>query len=156
MHFPSQRPFGYAGVLLALLTLLHGVPSSARENLGTVSVTVEGIRAKDRGVLVVALFRGESGWLDPDSTFARRVVPVSADTTRIAFEAVPHDTSYALQVFHDRNENGKMDMRWFPYPKPKEGGGVSNNNVRRGPPKFDKARFAVSDSSVTLRITMRY
>ena len=153
MHFPSQRPFGHAGVLLALLTLLHVAPSSARENLGTLAVTVEGIRAKDRGVLVVALYRGDSGWLDPDSTFATRVFPVSADTAKIAFEAVPYDTSYAL---HDRNENGKMDMRWFPYPKPKEGGGVSNNHVRRGPPEFDKARFAVADSSMTLRITMRY
>jgi uncharacterized protein (DUF2141 family) len=126
------------------------------EPLGTIAVALEGIRTRDGGVLAVMLFRGGTGWLDPDSAFARVTVPVSADTARVLFQEVPFDTAYAIEVFHDRNGNGRMDMRWLPYPRPKEGAGVSNNAVRRGPPEFGKARFAVSDSLLTLRIFMRY
>jgi len=47
-------------------------------------------------------------------------------------------------------------MRTFPFPKPKEGGGVSNNHTRMGPPQFAKARFALADSLRELRVIMRY
>ena len=81
---------------------------------GTIDVTVDGIRARDGGDLVVALFNRESGWLDQDSTFARIVVPVLADTARVVFENVPYGTSYAVQVIHDRNICNTASGR--PYP----------------------------------------
>ncbi len=151
-----SRPFGFACVVAAWVLILIPAAAGRGGPTGTIVVTVDGVRTKDGGDLVVALFNRESGWLDPDSTFSGTVIPVVADTARIVFEDVPYDTSYAVQVIHDRNRNGKFDMRWFPYPKPKEGGGISNNHVRRGKPQYEKARFALGDSSVTLRILMRY
>lgn len=38
-------------------------------------------------------------------------------------------------------------MRRFPFPKPKEGTGVSQNHTRAGPPEYEKARVTVGDSA---------
>ena len=124
--------------------------------VGDIEVIVEGIRTKEKGVLLVSLFKGQDGWLKTDSAVAVRTLPVTHDTIMTAFEQMPYDTSYAIQVIHDKNENGKFDMRWFPYPKPKEGAGVSNNNLRRGPPEYEKARFTLTESTRTLRIRLQY
>jgi uncharacterized protein (DUF2141 family) len=124
--------------------------------VGDIEVVVEGIRTKDKGVLLVALFRGEDGWLELGSAAALKIFPVTQDTLSVTFEHEPYDTSYAIQVIHDKNQNGKFDMRWFPYPKPKEGAGVSNNRLRRGPPEYDKARFALIGPTKTLRVRLQY
>ncbi len=123
---------------------------------GQIVVTAVGVRGDQGGSLLFALFRGPQGWLKPDQAFARLVVPVRPDSVQVRFVSVPFDTIYALQVFHDKNGNGKFDMRTFPFPKPKEGGGVSNNHTRMGPPQFAKARFALADSLRELRVIMRY
>jgi uncharacterized protein (DUF2141 family) len=123
---------------------------------GTVAVAVAGIKADQGGNLVVLLFRDEAGWLDVERAFLKKVANVESDSMTVTFEEVPYDSAYAVEVIHDRNGNGKLDMRKFPYPKPKEGAGVSNNTFRLGPPSYDKARFALAGPSVSLRVIMRY
>lgn len=146
----------------ALALLVLGDPACAEADedsslvVGDIEVVVGGIRTKDKGVLLVALYREEDGWLELDSAAALKIIPVTQDTISVTFEHEPYDTSYAIQVIHDKNQNGKFDMRWFPYPKPKEGAGVSNNNIRRGPPEYDKARFALVGPTETLRIWLQY
>ena len=123
---------------------------------GTVVVTAVGIRADQGGSLVFALYRDKASWLDEDKAFLKKVVKVKSDSMTVAFEGVPHDSAYAVEVIHDKNDNGKLDMRKFPYPRPKEGAGVSNNTFRLGPPAYDKARFALAESSLSVRVVMRY
>ena len=128
----------------------------ADESAGTVVVTAIGIRIDQGGSLVVALYRDKASWLDEDKAFLTKAVKVISDSMTVTFEGVPHDSTYAVEVIHDKNDNGKLDMRKFPYPRPKEGGGVSNNTFRLGPPAYDKARFALAESSVSIRVVMRY
>jgi uncharacterized protein (DUF2141 family) len=124
--------------------------------VGDIDVIVENVRTRDEGVLIISLYRGEKGWLELESAVALAILPVTNDTLVSTFMSVPHDTSYAIQVIHDKNQNGKFDMRWFPYPKPKEGAGVSNNNLRRGPPEYDKARFVLNEPTKMLTIRLQY
>jgi uncharacterized protein (DUF2141 family) len=124
--------------------------------IGAVVVTAVGIRADQGGSLVVALYRDKTSWLDEDKAFSTRVVKVKSDSMTVTFEGVPYDSAYAVEVIHDKNDNGKLDMRRFPYPRPKEGAGVSNNTFRLGPPAWDKARFSLVGSSVSIRVVMRY
>ena len=128
----------------------------ADESVGAIVVTAVGVRVDQGGSLVVSLYRGKAGWLDGDKAFLKRVVPVKSDSMTVTFEGVPYDSTYAVAVIHDKNGNGKLDMRKFPYPRPKEGSGVSNNTFRLGPPAWDKARFALAGASVSVRIGMRY
>jgi uncharacterized protein (DUF2141 family) len=131
--------------------------AAAADAAGTIAVTVTGVRARDGGRLIVALYRGADGWLKLERAFAHRIVPVTADSTTVTFSGVPPDTTYAVTVVQDRNGNGKMDMRIFPYPRPKEGVGVSGNAVRMGPPRYEKARFALAaGAACAARIIMRY
>jgi uncharacterized protein (DUF2141 family) len=126
------------------------------ESAGAIVVTAVGIRTGEGGSLIFALYKDEASWLDEDKTFLRKVVPATSDSMTVAFEGVPYDSTYAVEIIHDKNGNGKLDMRKFPYPRPKEGGGVSNNTFRLGPPAYDKARFALADSSVSIRGGLRY
>ena len=146
------------GPLLLLCLLAVAVAAAAQDPppRGDVVVTAVGVRADQGGSLLFLLYRGEPGWLKPDRAFASLAAPARGDSVQVRFAAVPFDSAWAVQVFHDKNGNGRFDMRTFPFPKPKEGGGVSNNHTRMGPPQFAKARFALADSLRELRVIMRY
>ena len=57
-------------------------------------------------------------------------------STEISFDSISPG-KYAIQFFHDENENQKMDFNLIGIPKEKFG---SSNNVKPvlGPPKFEK------------------
>lgn len=143
-------------VALAMLPAPVLSAQDAPPAAGTLQVSVTGIRPRQGGVLLVALYRGRAGWLELDSAVAVERVPVSADSMMIEFESLPPDSGYAIAVTHDKNGNDRMDMRWFPFPKPKEGAGVSGNNVRMGKPKYDEARFTLAGGSGVQHIVLRY
>lgn len=123
---------------------------------GAVAVTAVGVRSEQGGDLVFALFRGAEGWPKVERAPVRQSVAAAAESVAVVFAGVPSDTSYAVLVLHDRNGNGKLDMRVFPFPKPKEGAGVSHNHTRMGPPRYEAARFAVADTLQALRVVLRY
>lgn len=143
------------GLLLGWCLLALPLAGQAPEP-GSVTVTITGIRAEQAGTLLVALYDRASAWLILDSARAVRRIPVAADSAIAAFDSLPADTGYAIVVIHDRNGNGRLDMRWFPFPRPKEGSGVSNDHVRMGKPSYDDARFAVSGAGRSVRIRLRY
>jgi len=148
-------------LIIILLTALVAQAAGAEagrsdEGAGTVVVTAVGIKANQGGSVIFALCKGKANWLDVDKSFLKKIMKATSDSIAVAFEGVPYDSSYAIEVIHDKNENGKLDMRTFPYPRPKEGAGVSHNTFRLGPPDYDKARFAVSDSLISIRVVMRY
>lgn len=128
----------------------------ADRGVGEVIVTAVGIRADQGGSLIFALYRDKAGWLDENKAYLKKIARAISDSMAVTFEGVPYDSMYAVEIIHDKNENGKLDMRKFPYPRPKEGAGVSNNTFRLGPPAWDKARFALAGPSVSVRIGMRY
>ena len=57
---------------------------------------------------------------------------------------------YAIICYHDKNNNDKMDFEANGMPL--EDFGASNNNMSFAPPKFDDAKFLVSDKDVSLSI----
>jgi uncharacterized protein (DUF2141 family) len=145
------------GFAFALLIVARLLPAQAPAPAGAIEVMITGVRVRQGGELIVALYDRLAGWLKPDSARVVRKLPVGADSVVIvAFDSLPPDSGYAITVIHDRNGNGKMDMRWFPYPKPKEGTGVSQNHTRAGPPEYDKARVPVGDATERITIEMRY
>lgn len=146
--------------ILTFLILLSPIGVSASEDSttvqsGVIKAAVAPLRVDDGGNLIVAVFRDEDSWLELESAFHKLILPVETDSVNVVFEEIPFG-EYAISVIHDKNENGKFDMRWFPWPKPKEGAGVSNNNRRKGKPKYDKALFTVAEDTVSLRIEMAY
>ena len=139
--------------LAVMLTVLAGGVSD-QDSLGQIIVTAEGFKNAE-GKAYFVLYRNGEHWLEPGKAYKSQIVKIEGDVVTVTFEELPFDT-YAVNVIHDKNENGKMDMRWFPWPKPKEGAGVSNNRLGAGPPDYDKAKFELNAASVEIRIQLQY
>jgi uncharacterized protein (DUF2141 family) len=145
--------------LLALATICAPAIVGAEETAkaaktGTMVITAHSFKSDD-GQAMVAVYRGGEHWLDPSKAYQKLIVPIKDGKITVTLKDVPYDT-YAVSVVHDTNKNGKMDMRYLPYPKPEEGGGVSNNYVRSGKPEYSKAKFEFAKALMSIRITMIY
>jgi uncharacterized protein (DUF2141 family) len=123
---------------------------------GNIVITITDIRIADGGNLIVSLYDGKENWLKTERARITEIVPIEGDSSVVALKGVPYDNIYAVAVIHDKNRNGKLDMRRFPWPKPKEGAGISNNRFSFGPPDYRDARIELSDPVLKIRIGMRY
>lgn len=66
---------------------------------------------------------------------------------------VPHG-EYALKIFHDENNNNKLDTWIFGIPS--EGYGFSNNaDSRLGPPEYEKIRFFMNSDRQEMSIQLQ-
>ena len=76
--------------------------------------------------------------------------PVINYSARISFDSISPG-KYAIQFFHDENENQKMDFNLIGIPKEKFG---SSNNVKPvlGPPKFEKMLFNLTKNKKIIMI----
>ena len=71
-------------------------------------------------------------------------------SSKISFDSISPG-KYAIQFFHDENENQKMDFNLIGIPKEKFG---SSNNVKPvlGPPKFKKMLFNLTEDKKIIMI----
>ncbi len=121
----------------------------------TVMVTVHGVNAGAGNMLYATLYCGEPTWLDPKQVFGNAQVAVTAETLVLRFENVTPG-GCAMNLYHDENGNGKLDLLRGPFPIPNEGVAVSNNAIRRGPPRYKQAEFQVREPSVSIDVKMNY
>jgi uncharacterized protein (DUF2141 family) len=119
------------------------------------TVTAAEFRNK-KGHARFALFTTEDSWLNGDKAFRVAVAAIDSTAVTTVFHDLPPGV-YAASVFHDEDDNGKLDMRYLPFPKLLEGAGVSNNATRRfGPPRWRDATFTVADTAAAITIVLRY
>ncbi len=142
-----------AGVLGG--TFSYAPTSYAQGQLATITVNIVGLKGKE-GVALVTLYDSEDTWLKVPKATQVVKTQITGNTLSVQFKGVKPGT-YGVSVVHDENKNNEMDMRWFPYPKPKEGAGASNDPVAKvGPPKWDGAKFTVAAADLTVKATMKY
>jgi uncharacterized protein (DUF2141 family) len=122
--------------------------------VGVLSVTVDGFRS-DTGHARVAVFKDARGFPDDGSAAMRRVVASIKDgKTQVRFDGLPFG-DYAVSMFHDKNDDGKLNKKLFGIPK--EGYGVSNNIVHATrAPKFTEALFHLDSELKELTIHVHY
>ena len=118
---------------------------------GTLRVEIGNVR-NGKGRVVIAVC--------PQALFLKDNCPYSGNapsqtgTTVVTVQGVPAGR-YAVQAFHDENNNGEVDRTLFGIPK--EGVGFSNDaRIRMGPPKWADAVFAFDGTSKTIQLKMRY
>jgi uncharacterized protein (DUF2141 family) len=147
-------------ILVGLVGLvgLAGMPSHARAEGAKVALTVTAVGFRDaKGQALVALFDAKDAWPKLQNARAlEKVKPIKDGTVAVTWRDLPPG-EYAVSVIHDENENGKLDMRWLPYPKPAEGAGASNDaEATIGPPSWADARFKLTAAGGAITIHMRY
>ena len=117
---------------------------------GELTVSITNVRT-DKGTLMVSVANTEAAWNNQEK-------PVAA--TKLAAtgkDAVVHFTlpagSYAVQVMHDENDNGKLDANFMGIPT--EGYGFSNNPQVMRKANFDEAKFDVTGAASSIVIKLR-
>jgi len=145
-----------SGSLVAVLSLAAGVGSVAGQAASTtVSLKIQGFQGTD-GQALVALYDSADSWLNVPKAAQLVRAKITGAELSLDLKGVKPG-SYAVSVIHDANANDKLDMRWLPYPKPKEGSGTSNDaEPKAGPPKWEAAKFDITGAPAVLTITLKY
>ena len=151
----SPLHLGSITVILAI-RMLVSMPLMAQAGTATLTIRVTGAR-NNKGQIALALFPSEAGF-PADSSKAVRLQRTAIDaqtlSAQFVLERVPYGV-YAVAVFHDENMNGKLDKNFVGAPK--EGYGASNNPRKRmGPPRFDEAKFSLSQPDELIEIKLIY
>lgn len=120
---------------------------------GTLRVTATNVTS-DAGSIVVRVYENSDTWLG-DNWRTRKIVKVAGhrtdDTVIVELQLPPGE--YALHVFQDINDDGKLARNFLGMSK--EPAGFSNNvKTRLGSPGFRDASFKVGDAPVVQSIRL--
>jgi uncharacterized protein (DUF2141 family) len=133
-------------------TCLPGLALAADGVLRVVATNV----ADDRGSVIVWVYDNKDAWLSDEGWRTRKVVRVAGarqDGT-VAVEIALPPGEYGFTVFHDVNDDGKVERNFIGLPK--EPAGLSNNlRPKFGPPRWAKAKFALAAAGTEQRIALR-
>ena len=123
-------------------------------NLGAydLSVVVTGMRNQD-GELQVSLYNKDGTIPDKElkNYYKTKRVKIEGEKTKVIFFNLP-EGRYAVNVFHDENNNHKIDKGFF---MPKEGVGLSNFETVNlfNLPNFQKASFLLEqDKKIEIKM----
>ncbi|MDR0748854.1 MAG: DUF2141 domain-containing protein [Tannerellaceae bacterium] len=96
-----------------------------------------------KGKLMVGIYNSESAFMK--KTFRGFMADVEDATLELTLDMPAGE--YALAVYHDLNENGKLDTAIFGIPTEKYG---FSNNAKglMGPPSYQKAKVKLTDNLV--------
>ena len=138
-------------ILLLLAIIFLGTFSlQAQEETFDLKVEITGMDT-DKGKVFLALYNSEATFLkkSEDTKGANAIVK---DKRAIAIFKGLKKGEYAISLFHDENDNNKMDTKIFGIPK--EPYGFSNDAKGfMGPPKFKDVKFIVdTNKTITIKV----
>lgn len=135
---------------LATVLLLALLSNTSQAHAADLSIRVDGVR-RAQGVVRVALFDSADRFLKRPLQ-AESAPAVEGSTTLEIKDLAAGD--YALAVYHDANDNGKLDQNMMGIPV--EATGFSNDALgNMGPPAFEAARITVPAAGSAIRVTLR-
>jgi uncharacterized protein (DUF2141 family) len=150
----SMKKF-YVLVTILFLSRLSIAFNFPIATTGKLTITVSNIRT-NQGEVECVLFNKSEGFPDePKSAFKIVRGTIHNGTVTLIFDTIPFG-EYAVSVYHDENNNRKLDETW--YHMPIEGVGVSNNPKVGvfSPPNFETAKFRFDVSHPSILIKMKY
>jgi uncharacterized protein (DUF2141 family) len=137
-------------VLLGGLTALSGIRESVPSSL---TVTVTDLR-NDHGMVCMSVFGRDGFPKSGDKAIRTEYATIVGGKSTLTFTDLPAG-EYAVSVFHDENNNKKLETNLLGIPN--EGVGASNNaRGHYGPPRYDDAKFTFSGNEQSVRIRIAY
>ncbi|MFC3096082.1 DUF2141 domain-containing protein [Alteromonas sediminis] len=135
-----------AALLTSVLFYCSGVSAA---DAVTLTLTVDNIR-DDSGHVLVALYQGQEAY-KTNKDAKNQMVKATKGKVDVVFEGLAPG-EYAIKMFHDENDNQKLDFNVLGIPK--ESYGFSNNVGRFGEPDFEEARFTVGETDLSVQINL--
>lgn len=148
---PFQAMIATCAVLLCTTAAAQDKPQS-EPLTGDLQVVVVGFQSAT-GDVKIALSNSETNYTDPSQAFRGTSAAIEGDTATAIFANIPYG-EYAVRVYHDANDNGKLDTNVLGIPK--ESYGFSNNaRGTVGPATWEHAKFVLRGRRLTVEIRVK-
>ena len=140
-------------LLAALGNLVFLADARAIPN-GNLNIEIRELK-NQKGQICLAIYSGGRGFPSNDKFSVRaQCVKIKETQQKVTFSDLKAGT-YAVSVFHDANQDGKLNSNAFGIPV--EGFGFSNNpTVITKPPKFIESAIFVAGSNTNIQIQLQY
>jgi len=94
-----------------------------------------------KGKIYIGLFNKAQGFREVNKTFKQMSMQIDSSRVSYTFHNIPKGT-YAISIFHDANNNGKLDTNFLGIPK--EAYGFSHNirHIMRAT-SYNEAKFVL-------------
>ena len=135
------------------VTLFFLAVAAGSNAQGKIIVTITNLE-NNKGVCETCLFTNASSFAGKGPAFKCAELKIQNKKAVAIFEAVPAGV-YAIAVFHDENNNNKMDKNFLGIPK--EGYGASKNKLPfASAPTFKENQFEVPPgNTIDINIKLR-
>ncbi|GAO41355.1 DUF2141 domain-containing protein [Flavihumibacter petaseus] len=137
------------GILISGTRAVAQTPAAA----GTTQTLQISNLDKKKGKVYIAWYISQDGFLTREKAVLHKIVPVDKqDSITVTFDGVK-DGTYAVSIFLDQNDNGKLDTNGLGIPK--EDYGFSNNVLpMTRAATFEESKFDVKgkDGSRSIRL----
>ena len=135
-------------IALLLATLAMYSQKDKKQSNYAIAVSVAAIQ-NPKGKVYFAIYTNKNFLKNP---LKSKTVSVKNGTAQVQFTNITTGT-YAIAVYHDKNENGKLDFD-LTTGRPTEDYGFSNNPTLYGSPEFKNAKFEVVNKDVTFEVLL--
>jgi uncharacterized protein (DUF2141 family) len=135
--------------LFIIMLLLISIIASAQEKNITLKVSISNISPK-QSEIYVALYNNEKDFKRKTNAIDSLIVSAPENDSIVTFKKITSGT-YAIAIFQDMNNNGKLDTKGFNIPL--EPVGISNltKEGKLSIPIFRKAKIEInSDTTVSI------
>jgi len=124
---------------------------AAANSVGTLTINITGFES-DEGFAMISVVNSQKGF---DESVSYRKFKCRIKDGRVAQLVENLEFGeYGVKIFHDKNENGKIDTRMFGIPV--ERYGFSNN--ARGkfePPKYEEVKFMFEKHEMAISVEVK-
>ncbi|MCM4171819.1 DUF2141 domain-containing protein [Arenibacter sp. TNZ] len=126
---------GYLKKYIWLVLILFPFSGMSQNKL---SVVVHGVKSSI-GNINIAIYNKSEGFLKFEEVYKVERITATEVTTHFKISDLPKG-EYAMAIFHDENENDKLDTNWLGIPK--EPIAFSNAKLKTfGPPSYKECAF---------------
>lgn len=131
---------------ISALFLISSILSAQNSSL---TINVSGLK-NNTGLLTVEIYNSKEKFLK--TAYKKGSSTIKTNSASVTFSDVPKG-EYTVMVYHDINNNGKLDKSFIGMPK--EPVACSNNAKGfMGPPKYEDAKFTIaSDSKISIKMS---
>lgn len=108
---------------------------------------VKGIEEVE-GKIMVAVYQNSENFPKTDKSFKKYSFPVKSKVMTVELDGLLENETFAIAIYHDENDNDKLDENMFGMPTEKYG---FSNNAREtfSAPSFESAKVLVKNSKKT-------
>lgn len=135
-----NKKFLIKTIIISILALSFS-QAFAQSKQNKVKVELANVTSED-GKLFVSVYNSEKCFNKKDPCYTTIIIPSKNKTE---FEVELPDGDYLFAIFHDINNNGKLDEGMFGMPKEPV---AMNNYNGKSIPKFSKLKVSISNNSV--------